>query len=109
MTLQDMAMAQENIRAKLAAEKEAGVAEAPHEVARDAQQILDLRQWQQLLTTERFVNDLQAKIEDLDQQAKNLAMLDTDCALAIRALLIESATLKKVINYARRIDHTTAC
>ena len=107
MTLSEFGLAQEEIRAKIAAQRESGESGTTLEVARDAQVDLDLKQWQKTVATERFVNDLCDKIEQLDQQARNLAMLDTDCALAIRALLIESATLRKAISYARRTDYTS--
>ncbi|NBR87901.1 MAG: hypothetical protein EB082_20060 [Verrucomicrobia bacterium] len=59
--------------------------------------------------TELFIGDLAIEIAKLDAQAKDLAMLDNgSSSSAIRALLIESATLKKVIDYARRNDTNTS-
>lgn len=100
MTLEDLYHAQEKIKRQAELKNEQSVVDT----AKQAQHDMELRQWQQTLVTGRFVSELQKQSEELDQQAKNLAMLDTDCALAIRALLIESATLKKVINYVRRTE-----
>lgn len=99
MTLMEMHAAQERVKAALLEKDETREALEP---ARSAAATIDLRAWQQDNHTATFVDGLREEIERLDTQAKNLAMLDTDCSLAVRALLIESATLTKVITYARR-------
>ena len=99
MTLMEMHAAQERIKAALLEKDETVEAVEP---ALRAQENMELRQWHGSQTTHNFVAQLEDEIIKLDTQAKNLAMLDTDCSLAVRALLIESATLTKVITYARR-------
>lgn len=108
MTLSDAQRIQDQIREKLVREKEAGEQPATEPAAHAAESI-SLRQWQESDQTSEFLLKLCDEIKKLDEQAKNLAMLDNgSSSSAIRALLIESATLRKVISYARRNDTNTA-
>lgn len=102
MTLAEMHKAQEAAKLRLKAEADAGETADAAEPAREAQDNVNLKHWQGSPDTFDFLVNLEAKVVELDNQAKNLAMLDTDHTFAIRALLIESATLTKVISYARR-------
>lgn len=65
-------------------------------------------EWLRNPQTVELFGALQQAIEELDTQAKNLAMGDeVQSAPHVRALLIKSRTLESVIKYGRDTDRTT--
>lgn len=66
-------------------------------------------QWLRQGMTEEFLYDLATAQGEYEKQAKDLAMCDeAHCASRIRALLIQSRTLEKVIEYGRTTRKPTA-
>lgn len=60
--------------------------------------------WHRNETTNAFYDELEAAANKLVDQAKNLAMhgADEKTSAQIRALLIESKTIQKVLDYGKR-------
>jgi capsule polysaccharide export protein KpsC/LpsZ len=61
-------------------------------------------EWHRNAVTQFFYDELEAAAIKLNEQAKNLAMhgADDKTSAQIRALLIESKTIQKVLDYGQR-------
>mgnify|MGYP003339767603 CR=1 FL=1 len=74
------------------------------EVERASLFAIQQAEWHRNEMTQSFYDELEAAAKKLNEQAKNLAMhgADEKTSAQIRALLIESKTIQKVLDYGKR-------